>query len=65
MRCALIAFLLFLWMSASQAEWNVVLFDNRRYVPIENVATFYKMNLPASERGAISSRSDRAAASKA
>lgn len=48
MRCALIAFLLFLWISASQAEWNVVLFDNRRYVPIENVATFYRMDLPAS-----------------
>ncbi len=46
MRHALIGFILLVWTSASKAEWNIVICDNRRYVPIEDVATFYKMNLP-------------------
>jgi N-acetylmuramoyl-L-alanine amidase len=36
------------WVSASEATWNVVIYDNRRYVPIEDVASFYQMNVPAS-----------------
>ncbi|HEY5812644.1 MAG TPA: N-acetylmuramoyl-L-alanine amidase, partial [Terrimicrobiaceae bacterium] len=39
---------MFFWAVASQAKWNVVIHDNRRYVPIEDVADFYQMNLPSS-----------------
>ena len=45
-RYFVICFILFIWTSVSKADWNVVICDNRRYVPIEDVATFYKMNLP-------------------
>ncbi len=37
---------LFVWSIAAEASWNVVMYDNRRYVPLEDVATFYKMNTP-------------------
>ena len=46
MRYVLIGFILLVWTSASKAEWNIVICDNRRYVPLEDVATFYKMSLP-------------------
>lgn len=39
------------WLALSagaQAAWNVVMHEGRRYVPIDNVATFYKMTLNAS-----------------
>jgi N-acetylmuramoyl-L-alanine amidase len=46
-RHVLITFILLLvWATVSKADWNVVVCDNRRYVPIEDVAAFYKMNLP-------------------
>ena len=48
MRYVLVSFILLLWASVCQAEWNIVMCDNRRYVPIDNVATFYKMNQPVS-----------------
>jgi N-acetylmuramoyl-L-alanine amidase len=47
-RFILVSFIVLLWASVSKADWNVVMCDNRRYVPIEDVATFYKMNLPVS-----------------
>lgn len=31
------------------ADWNIVMHDNRRYVPVEDIATFYKMNLPVTD----------------
>ena len=47
-RYVLVSLILLLWASVCQAEWNVVICDNRRYVPIDDVATFYKMNQPVS-----------------
>lgn len=41
-------FLLFTWASLAQAEWTTIMCDNRRYVSIEDVADFYKMNRPVS-----------------
>lgn len=32
-----------------QAEWNVVMCDNRRYVSVQDVATFYRMNQPVDQ----------------
>lgn len=46
MRYVLISFILLMGTSVSRAEWNIVMCDNRRYVPIEDVASFYKMSLP-------------------
>lgn len=36
------------WASLAQAEWTTILCDNRRYVPVEEVADFYKMARPVS-----------------
>jgi len=36
------------WASLARAEWTTIMVDNRRYVPIEEVATFYKMARPIS-----------------
>ena len=47
MRYVLIISVLFFSAVASEAKWNVVIHDNRRYVPIEDVASFYRMNMPA------------------
>jgi N-acetylmuramoyl-L-alanine amidase len=47
-RHLLVTTILLFCASVSKADWNVVMCDNRRYVPIENVATFYKMNQPVS-----------------
>jgi N-acetylmuramoyl-L-alanine amidase len=43
----LITSILLFWAVSSEAKWNVIIHDNRRYVPIEDVAAFYKMNMPA------------------
>ena len=48
MRYVLIIPILFFWASVSEAKWNVVIYENRRYVSLEDVADFYKMNLPSS-----------------
>jgi N-acetylmuramoyl-L-alanine amidase len=45
-RYVLVSSILLVWTSVLKADWNVVICDNRRYVSIENVATFYKLNLP-------------------
>ena len=47
MRYLLIVSILFFSAVASQAKWNVVIHENRRYVPLEDVASFYRMNMPA------------------
>lgn len=49
MRFALIISILLAWVLPAPAAWTVVMRDNRRYVSIEDVATFYKMNRPVSE----------------
>lgn len=41
--------LLFLSTSWSWAQWNVVMQQGRRYVPINDVANFYKMSRPVGE----------------
>jgi N-acetylmuramoyl-L-alanine amidase len=46
-RYVLIVSILFFSAVASQAKWNVVIHENRRYVPLEDVASFYRMNMPA------------------
>ncbi len=33
----------------AEAKWNVVMHEKRRYVTLEDVATFYKMNRPVSD----------------
>jgi len=48
-RFALIISILLAWVLPAPAAWTVVMRDNRRYVSIEDVATFYKMNRPVSE----------------
>ncbi len=47
MRYVLITSILLFWAALSEAKWNVVIHDNRRYVPMEDVAAFYKMNMPS------------------
>jgi len=42
-------FLLVLLSPLSRADWNIVTVENRRYVSLDQVATFYKMNQPVSE----------------
>lgn len=36
-------------MQAASAQWNITLHDGRRYVPIEDVTTFYRLNPPQIE----------------
>ena len=52
-RYALPALILLVWASGAHAgwKWDLVICDNRRYVPIENVAAFYQMNLPVTNEG--------------
>ena len=47
------ALILLVWASGAHAgwKWDLVICDNRRYVPIENVAAFYQMNLPVTNEG--------------
>jgi N-acetylmuramoyl-L-alanine amidase len=33
-------------IQAASAQWNITLLDGRRYVPLEDVTTFYKLNPP-------------------
>lgn len=39
--------------SPAAAEWNVVLHEGRRYVPIEDVARFYKLEAPSYRDGSF------------
>ncbi len=48
-RLVLIILLLLAGMLPAPAAWNIVMRENRRYVSIEDVATFYKMNQPVSD----------------
>jgi N-acetylmuramoyl-L-alanine amidase len=48
-RPAVITALLFAWILPSRADWNVVMRDKRRYVSLQDVATFYKMNPPVTD----------------
>lgn len=41
--------ILFAAIQAASAQWNVTLYEGRRYVPIEDVANFYKLNAPQIE----------------
>ena len=52
-RSALPAFILLVCALAAHAgwKWDLVICDNRRYVPIENVAAFYQMNSPVTNEG--------------
>jgi len=46
-RISAVIFLVFLAaLQAVSAQWNVVLHEGRRYVPIADVANFYKLNAP-------------------
>ena len=38
--------ILFAAIQAASAQWNITLHEGRRYVPIEDVTTFYKLNPP-------------------
>lgn len=50
MRLATLTFFLLLLLSApGRADWDIIMHENRRYVTIDQVATFYKMNRPVSE----------------
>lgn len=49
MRLVLTILLLLAWVLPAPAAWNIVMRDNRRYVSLEDVATFYKMSQPVSE----------------
>ena len=49
MRRFVIIFLLLAGALPAPAAWNIIMRDNRRYVSIEDVATFYKMSRPVSE----------------
>lgn len=46
MRNFLLIMLLLTSASLAGADWDVIMHENRRYVAIENVARFYKMNTP-------------------
>jgi len=48
-RLALLITFLLACGSTARAEWKIVMHDNRRYVSIEDVATFYKMSPPVSD----------------
>jgi N-acetylmuramoyl-L-alanine amidase len=41
--------ILFAAIQAASAQWNITLHEGRRYVPIEDVTTFYKLNPPQIE----------------
>ncbi len=48
MRAVLFVAVICLFAPASWAQWTVVMHEDRRYVSVDNVATFYKMNREAS-----------------
>jgi len=39
----------FLSLGTASAQWNVMLHEGRRHVPVEDVATFYQINAPVVE----------------
>lgn len=41
-----ITLVLFAALHAASAQWNITLHEGRRYVPLEDVTTFYKLNPP-------------------
>ena len=45
--------LLFAWTTLSQAQWNIVERDKRKYVSIQDIASFYKMRQPVSDGGSF------------
>ena len=45
--------ILFAALQAASAQWNITLLEGRRYVPIEDVAAFYKLNAPQIDRGSF------------
>lgn len=49
MRFALTIALFLTWTSLSRGEWNIVKRDNRQYVNINDVASFYKMRQTVSD----------------
>lgn len=50
---AIAIFLLLMPLSGLRAQWNVVQLEGRRHVPVEDVASFYKLNPPAIEGNAF------------
>jgi N-acetylmuramoyl-L-alanine amidase len=48
-RSLLPSLILFVCAAISQADWKweLVMHENRRYVPVENIAAFYNLSLPA------------------
>lgn len=47
------AIILLISLSGASAQWNVVLHEGRRHVPVGDVATFYRLNPPAVEGNAF------------
>lgn len=52
-KAALIAAVLAAFSTVASAQWSVVMHDGRRYVPIGDVANFYKLNPPEIDGGAF------------
>jgi len=52
-KAALIAAVLAAFSTVTSAQWRVVMHDGRRYVPIGDVANFYKLNPPEIDGGAF------------
>jgi len=48
---ALLLILVFALAHTAHSQWNVTMHDGRRYVPIEDVARFYRLNEPSVEGG--------------
>lgn len=56
MRLPLLLFLLLLCQGAASA-WDVVLHENRRYVPVENVSKFYNLSPPVKQEDSFAIKS--------
>ncbi len=50
---AAIAIFFLAFLATAPAQWNVALHEGRRYVPIGDVANFYKLNAPQIEGGSF------------
>lgn len=48
MRICLFIAIVLLGGAAARADWTVTMHENRRYVPVEEVATFYRLSQPIS-----------------
>lgn len=46
-RHTLTIFLLLIFAAFSRADWTIITYDGRRHVPLQDVASFYRMNLLA------------------